>query len=63
MTHKELFDYGVMVFNGDVEMFFKWSTKPVMALGMKVPEYLWHSQEGREQVMGCLQRLEHGNLA
>ena len=59
----ELLDFGVEVFNNEVEKFQRWLKKPNIALGGATPESLFDSLTGIQEVRNCLNRLEYGNLA
>ncbi|SHN09231.1 putative toxin-antitoxin system antitoxin component, TIGR02293 family [Cyclobacterium lianum] len=59
----ELMDFGVSVFNDEVEKFQRWLKKPNISLGGVTPESLFDSITGIHEVSNSLNRLEYGNLA
>jgi putative toxin-antitoxin system antitoxin component (TIGR02293 family) len=59
----ELLDYGVFVFNGETDKFYRWLKKPNISLGGITPESLFDSLTGIQEVKHSLTRLEFGNLA
>lgn len=59
----ELLDYGLAVFNGEGDKFYRWLKKPNISLGGIPPESLFDSLTGIQEVKNSLTRLEFGNLA
>lgn len=59
----ELIDYGVMVFNNEVEKFQRWLKKPNLSLGGNTPESFLDTATGIDEVKLCLNRIEFGNFA
>jgi putative toxin-antitoxin system antitoxin component (TIGR02293 family) len=59
----ELLDFGLEVFNHEVEKFQRWLKKPNISLGGATPESLFDSLTGIQEVRNSLNRLEYGNLA
>lgn len=59
----ELIDFGLEVFNHEVEKFHNWLKKPNPSLGQLSPESLFDSITGVLEVKNALNRLEYGNLA
>ena len=59
----ELLDFGLGVFNGERDKFLRWLKKPNVSLGGFIPESLFDSLTGIQEVKSCLNRLEYGNLA
>ncbi|UZO81738.1 DUF2384 domain-containing protein [Aquimarina sp. ERC-38] len=63
LTLTELFDYGCIVFNNEIEKFQRWLQKPNISLGGVSPDSLFDSLLGIQQVKNSLDRLEYGNFA
>lgn len=59
----ELLDFGVEVFNQEVEKFQRWLRKPNLSLGGNHPESFFDSVTGIQEVKNALSRLEYGNMA
>lgn len=59
----ELLDFGLDVFNNELEKFQRWLKKPNISLGSATPESLFDSLTGIQEVRNSLNRLEYGNLA
>ena len=59
----ELMDFGIEVFNNEVEKFQRWLKKPNISLGGATPNSLFDSLTGIQEVRNSLNRLEYGNLA
>ena len=59
----EVLEYGLQVFNEEKEKFYRWLKKPNVSLGGEVPETLFDSLTGIQEVRNSLNRLEYGNLA
>lgn len=59
----ELLDFGLEVFNHEEEKFMRWLKKPNGALGGVIPESLFDSISGIQEVKNCLNRLEFGQMA
>lgn len=59
----ELLDYGRSVFDGDDKKFKRWLKKPNTSLGGFIPESLFDTFAGLQQVRGALERLDYGILA
>lgn len=59
----ELIDYGIEVFNNEVDKFQRWLYKSNVSLGSVTPESLLDTITGINEVRYSLNRLEYGNLA
>ncbi|RPI44883.1 MAG: DUF2384 domain-containing protein [Bacteroidetes bacterium] len=59
----ELLDFGLEVFNHEIEKFHRWLRKPNVSLGGVAPESLFDSLTGIQEVRNSLNRLEFGHLA
>ncbi len=59
----ELIDFGIEVFNNEVDKFQRWLKKPNLSLGTATPESLFDSITGIQEVRNCLNRIEFGNFA
>lgn len=59
----ELYDFGVSVFNDEVEKFQRWLRKPNISLGGTTPHSLFDSLTGIQEVKKALNRIEYGNMA
>ncbi len=59
----ELIDYGIEVFNEEIDKFQRWLYKPNVSLGGVTPESLLDTITGINEVKHSLNRLEYGNLA
>jgi len=59
----ELLDFGLEVFNNEPEKFQRWLKKPNLSLGGALPESLYDSVTGLQEVRNSLNRLEYGNMA
>lgn len=59
----ELLDFGVNVFNNESEKFQRWLKKSNVSLGGAIPESLFDSVTGIQEVRNSLNRLEYGNMA
>ena len=59
----ELLDFGLEVFNNEAEKFQRWLKKPNLSLGGVIPESLYDSVTGLQEVRNSLNRLEYGNMA
>lgn len=57
---QELIDYGVEVFDGDKEKFQRWLKKPNIAMGGIIPESLFDTNTGIDEVKKELTRIEYG---
>ena len=60
-TKKKIYEYGLEVFNLEIDKFNRWLKKSNISLG-KRPEDLMETEEGRLEVMKCLNRIEYGNF-
>jgi len=63
LLQEELIDYGIEVFNKEVDKFQRWMNKPNDSLDKNTPESLLDSVIGIQEVRNCLNRIEFGNLA
>ena len=63
LLQEELIDYGIEVFNKEVDKFQRWMNKPNDSLDKNTPESLLDSIIGIQEVRNCLNRIEFGNLA
>ena len=59
----ELLDFGLCVFNGESDKFYRWLKKPNISLGGTSPESFFDSLTGIQEVKHSLIRLEFGNMA
>jgi putative toxin-antitoxin system antitoxin component (TIGR02293 family) len=59
----ELFEYGLEVFNQDHKSFDNWLRKPNPSLAGHVPESLFDTFTGMQEVRNCLQIIDYGNYA
>jgi putative toxin-antitoxin system antitoxin component (TIGR02293 family) len=59
----ELLQYGSQVFNAETEKFDRWLGKTNVSLGGQVPEQLFDTISGMEEVRTCLHRINYGNFA
>lgn len=59
----ELIDFGLEVFNNEVEKFQRWLKKPNLTIGGNSPESLLDTVTGINEVRFSLNRIEFGNLA
>jgi len=59
----ELLDFGLDVFNNEIEKFQRWLKKPNISLGGATPESLFDSLTGIQEVKNSLNRLEYGNMS
>lgn len=59
----ELIDYGISVFNNEIEKFQSWLQKPNLSLGGNSPDSLLDTMTGIDEVNNCLNRIEFGNFA
>lgn len=59
----ELIDYGMDVFNNEIEKFQRWLKKPNLSLGGNSPESLLDTTTGIDEVKFSLNRIEFGNFA
>jgi putative toxin-antitoxin system antitoxin component (TIGR02293 family) len=59
----QVYDYGLEVFNHEEEKFRRWLSKPNASLGGLIPESLFDSLSGIQEVKNCLNRIEFGNFA
>jgi putative toxin-antitoxin system antitoxin component (TIGR02293 family) len=59
----ELLDFGIEVFNNEADKFRRWLKKPNVSLGGLIPESLFDSVTGIQEVKNALNRLEFGNMA
>ena len=59
----ELFEYGLEVFNQDHKSFDNWLRKPNPSLAGHVPESLFDTFTGMQEVRNCLQIIDFGNYA
>ena len=59
----EVLDFGLEVFNNEIEKFQRWLKKPNLSLGSVTPESLFDSITGIQEVRNALNRLEYGNMA
>ncbi len=59
----ELVDYGIEVFDGESDKFFKWLDHPNISLGNEAPVHLLDTVSGITEVTHCLHRIEHGIFA
>lgn len=59
----ELYDFGLSVFNNEVEKFQRWLRKPNISLGNATPDSMFDSLTGINEVKKALNRIEYGNLA
>lgn len=59
----EVLDFGLEVFNNEIEKFHRWLKKPNLSLGGIAPESLFDSITGIQEVRNALNRVEYGNMA
>ena len=59
----ELLEFGKRVFNAEEEKFQRWLKKSNSSLGGIIPESLFDTITGVQEVRNCLNRIEFGNLA
>lgn len=59
----EVLDFGLEVFNYEIEKFHRWLKKPNLSLGGVAPESLFDSITGIQEVRNALNRVEYGNMA
>lgn len=59
----EVLDFGLEVFNNEIEKFHRWLKKPNLSLGGVAPESLFDSITGIQEVRNALNRIEYGNMA
>lgn len=59
----EVLDFGLEVFNYEEEKFYRWLKKPNLSLGNEIPQSLFDSVTGIQEVRNALSRLEYGNMA
>lgn len=59
----ELIDFGINVFNDEIEKFQRWLKKPNVSLGGGSPESYLDTRTGIEEVKNCLQRIDSGSFA
>lgn len=59
----EVLDFGLEVFNNEMEKFHRWLKKPNLSLGGVAPESLFDSITGIQEVRNALNRVEYGNMA
>ncbi len=59
----ELLEYGLEVFNQDHALFDNWLRKPNPALGGYMPESLFDTYTGMQEVRNSLQIIDFGNFA
>lgn len=59
----EVLDFGLEVFNNEIEKFHRWLKKPNLSLGGVAPQSLFDSITGIQEVRNALNRVEYGNMA
>lgn len=59
----ELIEYGIQVFNGEVDKFHRWLKKPNISLGGVRPDSFFDSLTGIQIVKNALNKIEYGNFA
>lgn len=59
----DLIDFGLEVFNFEIEKFQRWLRKPNLSLGGNSPESLLDTTTGIDEVRFCLNRIEFGSFA
>jgi putative toxin-antitoxin system antitoxin component (TIGR02293 family) len=59
----ELLEYGLEVFNHEHKSFDNWLRKPNASLGGHIPESLFDTYTGMQEVRSCLQKIDFGNFA
>ncbi len=63
LVWSEVLDFGLEVFNNEIDKFQRWLKKPNLSLGSVAPESLFDSITGIQEVRNALNRLEYGNMA
>lgn len=63
LVWSEVLDFGLEVFNNEIDKFHRWLKKPNVSLGSVAPESLFDSITGIQEVRNALNRLEYGNMA
>lgn len=63
VVFSDLLDFGLLVFNEEMDKFERWMKKPNLSLGGVSPLSLCDSILGMQEVRKALYRLEYGNLA
>ena len=61
-TKKKIYEYGLEVFNLEIDKFNRWLKKSNISLGNRNPEELMETLEGRLEVRKCLNKIEYGNF-
>lgn len=59
----ELLEYGLQVFNHEHKAFDNWLRKPNPSLAGHIPESLFDTFTGMQEVRNCLQIIDFGNFA
>jgi uncharacterized protein (DUF2384 family) len=62
MTTKEIYDYGLIVFNNEKEKFERWLLKNNSYLGFSPKEKL-KTKEGKKEVKRLLDIIEYGEYS
>ena len=62
MNKKEVIKYGIEVFNNEEDKFQRWLSLENKSIGNKKPFELLETEEGRNIVLDCLNRIEYGNF-
>lgn len=60
---KDLHEYGLEVFGGDAQKFEAWMKSKCIALGGISQLEMLTEANGYRHVMGCLEKIDKGNLA
>lgn len=63
LSINQVLDFGLSVFNDEIEKFEHWLSKENQSLGGVKPESLLNNAEGIQELMNCLNRIEYGNLS
>jgi uncharacterized protein (DUF2384 family) len=63
MNKEEILEFGLTVFNNEIEKFNHWLKNTNMSIGNVTPESLLNSEQGLKEVEKCLYRIEYGNFA
>jgi len=63
MSNYTIFKFGINTFNNNKMMFKGWLYRKNYSLGEVTPISLLCTEEGKKQVMSCLNRIEYGNMA
>ncbi len=58
----ELYEFGLLAFNNEAEKFQRWLRKSNISLGGTIPESLFDSLTGINEIKKVLNRIEYGNM-